>query len=91
MALPDACGDKLHKEKLIAAQQKDNRRNIAQSFVEREKYLITAAIVFVFLMNFETGCYVLYPFELFMTWVHKMLYGTASINSQFFFFKTCRH
>ena len=65
MVLPDACSNKLHKEKLVGTQQKDDGQNMAQSFVEQEKYLIIATIVFVLLINFETGCYVLYPSKLF--------------------------
>jgi Peptidase M50B-like len=76
--LPDACGNDLREESLIAAQQKDDGRSRIERVFQRDKILLGACIVMVILMNIQTGRYLLYPFKLFATWVHEMSHGTAS-------------
>ncbi|KAI2503040.1 Peptidase M50B-like [Fragilaria crotonensis] len=77
--LPDACGNDLREESLIAAQQKDDTRSWAVRFFQREKILLGACLVMIILLNFDTGRYILYPFKLLSTWVHEMSHGTAAI------------
>jgi len=77
---PDACGNDMREEKLLEAQKRDDEgRNFVTRFIQREKFLLIASVVFIILLNLETGRFVLYPFELFTTWVHEMSHGTAAI------------
>ena len=77
--LPDACGNDLREESLLAVQQKNDGRSWAQRFFERDKILLGACLVMIILMNFTAGKYILYPFHLFSTWVHEMSHGTAAL------------
>eukprot|EP00548_Thalassiothrix_antarctica_P008533 CAMPEP_0194141082 /NCGR_PEP_ID=MMETSP0152-20130528/10561_1 /TAXON_ID=1049557 /ORGANISM="Thalassiothrix antarctica, Strain L6-D1" /LENGTH=440 /DNA_ID=CAMNT_0038839599 /DNA_START=21 /DNA_END=1343 /DNA_ORIENTATION=+ len=77
---PDACGNDMREEKLLEAQKRDDEgRNFVTRFIQREKFLLIASVVFIILLNLETGRFVLYPFELFTTWVHEMSHGTAAM------------
>lgn len=77
--LPDACGNDDRQENLLAAQQRDDGRSRTERIMQRDKVLIIACVVMAVLMNFSTGKFVLYPFQLFSTWVHEMSHGTAAI------------
>lgn len=77
--LPDACANDTREESLIANQQKDDGRSRTERALQRDKVLIAAFIVMLILMNFQTGRYVLYPFNLFATWVHEMSHGSAAM------------
>jgi Peptidase M50B-like len=86
-ALPDACTNELHEERVIQRQggTKGDRDTVAdgrshiQRVVERDRNLIIACVVLVVLMNFETGRYILYPFKIFSTWVHELCHGLAAL------------
>ena len=71
--MPDACGNDHRAQKLIDRQEKA-QRGPDQKFslgkvASRERNLIIACVAIAVLMNFDTGRYVLYPFQIFSTWV----------------------
>eukprot|EP00547_Thalassionema_nitzschioides_P004773 CAMPEP_0194218470 /NCGR_PEP_ID=MMETSP0156-20130528/23854_1 /TAXON_ID=33649 /ORGANISM="Thalassionema nitzschioides, Strain L26-B" /LENGTH=300 /DNA_ID=CAMNT_0038947839 /DNA_START=115 /DNA_END=1017 /DNA_ORIENTATION=+ len=76
---PDACANEEREEKLLASQNRDDGRPPWRRVLEREKTLIIVGIIFFLLLNTKTGRYVLYPFEIFTTWVHEMCHGTAAL------------
>lgn len=49
------------------------------SVLKNEGRLLTALALIVVLMNVPYGSYLLYPFELFSTWVHEMSHGLMAI------------
>mmetsp|Transcript_26324 Transcript_26324/g.39874 ORF Transcript_26324/g.39874 Transcript_26324/m.39874 type:complete len:324 (+) Transcript_26324:157-1128(+) len=76
---PDACINDEREENLLSSQQRNDGRSQIRRVFERDRILIIAALILILLLNFETGRYVLYPFELFTTWVHEMCHGTAAV------------
>lgn len=81
--LPDACGNELRAQKLIDRQE-DAKREPGENFnpgkvFRRERNLIVACFLIVVFMNFDTGRYILYPFQIFSTWVHEMCHGIAAL------------
>ena len=49
------------------------------SILRSEKRLLTAVALIVVLLNVPYGHYVLYPFQIFSTWVHEMSHGMMAI------------
>ena len=80
-AFPDACGNDIREERLIQRQTRQHTQPWILFFINRERYLFVAVLALMFLMNFSTGRYVLYPFKIFSTWVHEMCHGMAAILS----------
>lgn len=50
-----------------------------KALLHDEKRLLLAVVAIVALLNVPYGSYVLYPFELFSTWVHEMGHGMAAL------------
>jgi hypothetical protein len=85
-ALPDACTNEVHEERVISRQggakgdrDGDDGRNLVQRVITRDRNLIIACVVLIVLMNFDTGRYLLYPFKIFSTWVHELCHGLAAL------------
>ena len=80
-AMPDACGNDIREEKLLQRQTRRQEQSWIVYFMNRERYLLIAGLILIFFMNTSTGRYVLYPFQIFSTWVHEMCHGMAAILS----------
>lgn len=47
---------------------------------QREKRLLRAIVIIVTFLNIPFGNFILYPFQLFSTWIHESFHGLAGTN-----------
>mmetsp|Transcript_33892 Transcript_33892/g.59517 ORF Transcript_33892/g.59517 Transcript_33892/m.59517 type:complete len:314 (-) Transcript_33892:321-1262(-) len=80
-APPEVCGPNAEdskQEHLIAHTTGDNDSRV-EKFLKRDKPLLVAIAAMVLLMNFQKLGHILYPFQIFSTWIHELSHGTAAI------------
>ncbi|KAL7551565.1 hypothetical protein ACHAWF_014755 [Thalassiosira exigua] len=80
-APPEVCGDDAEagkQEHLLSQTTNDNDGRITV-FVKRDKPLLVAIAAMVILMNIKKLSHVLYPLEIFSTWIHEMSHGIAAV------------
>lgn len=46
----------------------------------RNKRLLRVMVVIVFLLNIPYGNYIMYPFQIFSTWIHECFHGLAAVT-----------
>lgn len=80
-APPEVCGPDVESSKqdhLLAHSTNDNDGRL-KKFLKRDKPLLHAIAAMVVLMNFQKLGHILYPFQIFSTWIHELSHGMAAI------------
>ncbi|KAL7537625.1 hypothetical protein ACHAXR_010034, partial [Thalassiosira sp. AJA248-18] len=78
---PEVCGPDAEDSKqrhLLAHTTGDNDTRM-QQFLKRDKPLLAAIVAMVLLMNIPRLGHMLYPFQIFSTWIHESSHGAAAI------------
>lgn len=77
--LPDACGNDERQLRLLERQERSPEEGVrCDRVLSRERNVIIACVVLVVLLNMEEGRWILYPFEIFSTWIHELCHALAA-------------
>jgi len=79
---PEVCGDNAQQSKrehLLSQTTTGEHNSRVDEFLQRDKPLIIAIVAMVVFMNFRTLGHILYPFQVFSTWIHELSHGMAAI------------